>query len=321
MVHRMIIACAALALAAPASAQLAPMKMTNVFKQALKGKGRVAIPSYGISFIIAQKANANASLTAQSSMEAGLVGVDETTMRRLASEGHADLKAQLQAAGIQVASDAEAQGVLTAAATPLRPGNIDDKKIGGGITFGKTKIRKGYVAFGADAAPLTTLFESSASASPFARLGAIGGTSKLYKPADAIDALLVFPLLTVDFADTEARTGVSLAGNRRASIDSEVKFIARAESRVDTVLPASQGRFGTPGGFMLAKDYESSAPFTFGATSASAVSTDARQMMDQGYDRQKGGVRVDLPKYIALVQEAYRAYNAAIVEALRVTKS
>lgn len=279
---KLLLVLAALALAAPASAQLASMKMAGAYKQAIKGKGRVAIPSYGISFIVAQKANANASLTAQSSMEAALIGLDEATMRQLANEAHADLKAQLAAAGIAVASDQEARGVLTAASVELRPGNIDDKKIGGGITFGKTKIRKGYVTVGADTAPLTTLFQSGGVQNAFARLGSLGGSMKLYAPAEAIDSLLIFPVLTVDFADTEARTGVSLAGNRRASIDSEVRFIVRTESRVDTVLPANKGRAGTPGSWMLAKDVESNAPFTLGATSASAVSTDARQQMDQG---------------------------------------
>lgn len=317
MIRQILAFVAALALATPASAQLGPMKMSGVYKQTIKGKGRVAIPSYGISFIVAQKANANASLSAQSSMQSALVGLDEPTMRQLANEAYADLKAQLQAAGISVASEQEARGVLTAAAAELRPGNIDDKKIGGGITFGKTKIRKGYVTVGAEAAPLTKLFQSGGSQSPFAQLGSIGGTMKLYAPAEAIDSILIFPVMTVDYADTEARVGVSLAGNRRASIDSEVRFIVRAESRVDTALPMNKGRGGAPGNWLLAKDVESNAPFTLGATSASAVSTDAAQAMDRGYDRQKGGVQVDLPRYIALVQEAYRAYNATIVATLK----
>lgn len=312
-----MIVVAALGLATPAAAQLAPMKMTNVHKQTTKGKDRVAIPSYGISFVVAQKANANASISAQSSIEAALAGVDEATMRRLANEAHADLKAQLAEAGIAVATDDEARGVISAAAAELRPGNIDDKKIGGGITFGKTKIRKGYVTVGADAAPLTAVFQTGAANNPFAMMGRIGGLSKLYGPAEAIQSLLIFPVMTIDFADTEAKVGFSLAGQRRASVDSEVRFIVRAESRVDTALPMAKGRSGAPGGWTLAKDHMSDAPFTLGAKGASATSTDAKLLMDRGYDRQAGGVQVDLPKYVALVQEGYRAYNAAIVEALK----
>jgi hypothetical protein len=321
MLRSFVVVAAIVALAVPAQAQLAPMKMTGVYKQTLKGKARVAIPSYGISFITSQKANANASLTAQSSLEASLQGVDEPTMRQLADEALADLKAQLTTAGIAVASDDDARSVLVAAAAPLRPDNRDDKKIGGGITFGKTKIRKGYVTVGASAAPLTTLFQSGGTPNAFSMLSTLGNTGKLYAPAEKIDALLIFPVMTVDFADTEARTGVSLSGSRRASIDSEVRFIVRQESRVDTALPMLKGRSGAPGSFTLARNYESEEPFTLGAASASATSTDARQMMDQGYDRKSGGVRVDLPKYVALVQQAYRAYNAAIVEALKSTRS
>jgi hypothetical protein len=149
----------------------------------------------------------------------------------------------------------------------------------------------------------------------------MGGTGKLNKPAAEADALLIFPQMTVDFADVEARTGVSLAGGRRSSIDSVVKFIVRGmESKVSTVLPSADGRFGTPGGFWPAKDYMSDAPFSFGATERSAMATDmVGSAMTYGNDS-RGGVRVDLPKYVALVQEGYRAYNAAIVAAIVSTR-
>ncbi len=313
-------------LAAPAVAQLAPMKMTSVYKQALKGRGRVAVPSYGISFVTAQRASANAGLDSQTRLRSALVGVDTATMRRLANEGYADLTAQLAAAGISVVPAEEARAILAAAGTTLRPGNTDDKQAGGGLPFGKTKISKGYVVVGADAAPLTTLFGAAGGGGPFAAFGAVGGTMKLNKPAGAADALLIFPQMVVDFADVDAKTGRTLAGGKRASIDSEVKFVVRGmESKVTTQNPSADGRFGTPGGFWPAQDYESDAPFSFGATERSAMSsaTNVGGGMTSYQDSRSGGdggVRVDLPKWTALVQEAYRAYNAAIVAALVSTR-
>lgn len=324
MMRRMIVAAVALGLAAPAAAQMGPMKWTNVSKQVHSGKGRIAVGSYAINYIVSQKASANASLTAQSRMQQSLVGVDEATMRRLADEGYADLMQQLTAAGYNVVPEAETRGILQAGMVTFQPGNFADKKAGGGIPFGKTKLSKGYVSYGAKEAPLTTMFGEQKSG-PFAAFAALSsGAGKLYKPAEAADAMLIFPTMTVDFADTEARTGTTLAGGRRASIDSEVRFIVRAESKVDTILPMNKGYAGTAIPFALAKDVESDKPFVLGATDRSAMSsaTNVGGGVTSYQDSRSGpgGVQVDLSAWTALMQEAYRAYNAGIVEALRITK-
>lgn len=319
-----LLAVAALALmAAPASAQMGPIKWMNVSKQTLVGKARIGIGSYAINYVVSQRAAARASIGAQSKLEQTLVGVDEATMRRLADEAYEDLKAQMAAAGYTLVPDAETKGILQAGAVTYLPGNFADKKAGG-MAFGKKKVSKGYVTVGAGAAPLTSMF-GEPKAGAFAAFAALNsGVGKLYKPAEAADALLIFPTMTVDFADTEARTGTTLAGGRRASIDSEVRFIIRAESKVDTVLPMNKGYAGTAIPFWMAKDVESDKPFTFGPTDRSAMSSSTNVgggvTSYQDSSSGPGGVRVDLPQWTALMQEAYRAYNAGIVEALRITK-
>lgn len=316
-------AAAVLALAAPAAAQLGPIKWTNVSRQAHGGKGRVAVGSYAINYVVAQRASARAGIGAQSKMEQVLVGVDEATMRRLTDEAHADLKRQLSAAGFVLVPDAETRGILQAGAVTYLPGNFADKKAGG-MAFGKKKVSKGYLTVEAEGAPLTTMFGEVKSGA-FAAFAALNnGVGKLYRPAEAADAMLIFPQMTVDFADTEARTGATLAGGRRASIDSEVRFIVRAESKVDTVMPMNQGRAGVALPFFLARDVESDKPFTLGpterSTMSSATSVGGGMTSYQDSASDPGGVRVDLPKWTALMREAYQAYNAGIVEALRSVK-
>lgn len=310
-------------LATPAAAQLGPMKWMNVSKQAHSGKGRIAVASYAINYVVSQRASARASMGAQSKMEQTLVGVDEATMRRLTDEAYADLKQQLTAAGYAVVPDAETKGILDAGGVAYLPGNFADKKAGG-MTFGKKKVSKGYLTVGATAAPLTTMF-GEVKAGPFAALAALNsGVGKLYRPAESADAMLIFPTLTVDFADTEARVGTTLAGGRRASIDSEVRFIIRAESKVDTVMPMNKGYAGVALPFFLASDVESDKPFAFGpgerSTASSATNVGGGVTSYQDSVSGPGAVQVDLPKWTALMQEAYRSYNAGIVEALRITK-
>lgn len=320
---RLLALAALTCLATPAAAQLGPMKWIGVSKQAHSGKGRIAIGSYAINYVVSQRASARASMSASSKMEQTLVGVDEATMRRLTDEAYADLKQQLTSAGYSLVPDAETRGILDAGAVTYIPGNFADKKAGG-MTFGKKKVSKGYLSVGASSAPLTTMFGEQKSG-PFAGFAMFSsGIGKLYMPAEAADAMVIFPTMTVDFADTEARTGMTLAGGRRASIDSEVRFIVRSESKVDTVMPMNKGRAGVAIPFWLSKDVESDKPFAFGpgerSTASSATNVGGGVTSYQDSVSGPGAVRVDLPKWTALMQEAYRAYNTGIVEALRITK-
>lgn len=297
-------------LAVPAAAQTFPVKFTGQHSSHFKGKKRIAIGSYGINYIVAQKGTAVAGVGLNSKVVTGLTGVDETTMRMLADEGYADLKAQLAAAGVTLASEAEVRGALQQGGAALRPGNTESHK-DGGITIGKS-VKKASVAYGAQAAPLTDLYATGSSAGGFAGFGAfatMGKVQKLSEPGKAIDSILLFPMLTVDYADTEAKRTRTLTGARRGIVETNIAFgIRMMLTTVNVVNPGY-----TAGAFYTMKDVFVDDDFTAGPDSITAMSNDSAYLMNIVEEQKKGNVVVDLPKWTALVRAAYKAYNAAIV--------
>ena len=310
----MAVAC----LAAPLAAQTFPLKMTGQHGGLFKGRTKIAIGSYGINFIVGQKASAVAGVGLNARVVTGLKGVDEATMRRLADEGYADLRAQLAAAGIVLASEEETRGAIREAGATLLPGNTDSGR-DGGLVIGKG-VKKAYLAFGAAAAPLTDLFAASGKTGPFAMLATMGKGGKLNRPGEAIDATFIFPTLTVDYADSEVKVGRSLAGNKRGTVETDIAFGIRTDSPVNVQNPAKMG-MGTPGAFRPVKDVWTDQPFTRGATSVSAQAQNAPALMDTYSQKADGDVVVDAPAWTALVQQAYRDYNAAIVAVVREQKA
>lgn len=268
---------------------------------------KIAVLSYSINFVTGQRASANASVGTKARAGATLVGVDEGTMRRLANEAHADLKAQLVAAGIPVVDDATVAEVSRTAGITLLTGNRDENR-DGGMVIG-SGVKKAYVSLGADAAPLTDLYQGAGKVGGFGMLAALGKGNKLSKPALSLGAAFVSPSLTIDFADADARTGRTLAGSRRASVDIDAQFAVRMPSPVNIQVGQAVGIAG-PSTMMLSRDVVIPAPFT-GSAGASSTSTAG----DYGQWNPEDGANiiVDLPRWTTLVQNAFRAYNSAIV--------
>ena len=268
---------------------------------------RIAVLSYAINFVTGQRASANASVGTKARAGATLVGIDEAVMRRLADAAHADLKAQLAAAGIPVVDDATVADVSRTAGVTLLPGNRDENR-DGGMVIG-SGVKKAYVSLGADAAPLSDLYQGGGKVGGFGTLAQLGKGNKLSKPALALGAAFVSPSLTIDFADADARTSRTLAGARRASVDIDTQFVVRMPSPVNIQVGQAVGVAG-PTAMTLSRDVVIDAPFSASA-GASSMSTAG----DYGEWNPKDGANivVDLPRWTALVQSAYRAYNAAIV--------
>ena len=307
---RRIMFAAAACLAMPALAQTFPIKFTGQHSSHFKGKKRIAIASYGINYIVAQKGTAVAGVGLNSKVVTGLTGVDEKTMRMLADEGYADLRAQLAAAGVTLTSEAEVRGALQQGGATLRPGNTESHK-DGGITIGKS-VKKASVAYGAEAAPLTDIYSTGSSAGGFAGFGAfsaMGKIQKLNEPGKAIDSILLFPMLTVDYADTEAKQTRTLTGARRGLVSTNIAFgIRMMLTTVNVVNPAYNA-----GAFYTMKDVFVDDDFTASPQTITAMANDSAYAMNVIDEQKKGNVVVDLPKWTALVRAAYKAYNAAIV--------
>jgi hypothetical protein len=308
---------AALALACTVSAiaQDFPLKMTGGHGGLFKGRGRLAIPSYSINYIVAQKASAAGGVSVKARSTTILAGIDEALMRKVVDEAFEDLKAQMTAAGLPLASDAEAASVLSTSGTALAPGNTY-RGGDGGIVIGKG-IKKQFVSFGATAAPLTELFQPGGKIGGLGAIGKIGSTNKLNTPGEAIDATLIFPSLTLDFAESEVSVSRTLVGGKRASAKNEVQFSIRAESPVNIQNPAKRG-IGTPGTMRPAKDASTDVEFSTveGGTSATSQ-TNYGSLFDDGMIKNSSLVVADPAKWTELARAAYRSYNAAIVAAIK----
>ena len=300
-----LIAMAPLGASAQTAVAVPPVKLSKPNGYGMKNK--IAVLSYAVNFVTGQSASANATVGVRARAGSALIGVDEATMRRLANEAFADLKTQLAAAGIPLIDDATVAQTVQTAGVTLLAGNRDENR-DGGITIG-SGVKKAYVSVGADAAPLTDLYQSAGKVGGFGMLARFGKGNALSKPALQLGAAFISPSLTIDFADTDARVSRTLAGGRRASVDIEPQFAIRAPSPTNIQVGQAIGIAG-PTMMTLSKDVVIDAPFS---SSAGASATQSEGPYVDMKTAQAGDIVVDLPRWTALVQSAYRAYNAAIV--------
>jgi hypothetical protein len=308
----------AVACTASATAQDFSVKLTGAHGSLFKGRNRIAIPSYSINYIVAQKASAAGGVSVKAKSTTILAGIDEATMRKVADEAFADLKIQMAAAGLSLATDAEAASVLSTSGTALAPGNTY-RGGDGGMVIGKG-VKKQFISFGATGAPLTDLFQPGGKIGGLGAIGKIGSTNKLNSPGEAIDATLIFPSLTLDFAESEVSVSRTLAGGKRASASNDVQFSIRAESPVNVQNPATRG-IGTPGTMRPEKDSSTNVAFSTveGGTSATSQ-TNYGSLFDDGTIKNSSLVVADPAKWTELARAAYRSYNAAIVAAIKQAK-
>lgn len=306
----------------PAAAEPLTVKFVGQNDGMFKGHQRVVIPTYHVNFITSQQATAVATIGARTRLAMVLAGIDEPTMRKLTDEAYADLKAQFTAAGIEVVSEADAQALVATSGMERIPGNMAKAGGGPGITIGKS-LRRGYVIFGATDAPALAAYRMPESQTGFGAMavaGQIGAGGKMAKPAWELDANVLIPSLTVDFAQMEASTGQGLFG-ATANASGAVKFMIRTDSVTNTVNPAGGGRFSTPGALRMAKDSVSTTRFATIEEGGAPVRVGSMgTWVDENYQtvaRARGdAVVVDLPVWEGLVRDAYRGYNAAVVAAV-----
>jgi hypothetical protein len=296
-------------------AQTAGPKLSGSDQKFFKQRKRVAIPAYHVTYITQQQGTAVASIAARSRLNLMLEGVDDATMQALADEAHADLVAQFKAAGFDVLSDAEA--VALTAGVAAAPNNRDVVAVGPSITIGKS-VKMGWTAMGAQAAPLLTPFHNPSN-SPMGRMASMDATGKLGGAARDADAVAVIPQVVIDFADMEAKTGGDFLGRSSAGVSSNLRFGLRAGSGAQLVSAFDRGP-AFAGGWSLLTDYPMAGSFATIQEGAAGVRVGSMgATTDQNYqikDRARGdAVVVDLPAWKGLVQQAYRAQNAAIVAA------
>jgi hypothetical protein len=320
--RRALAACLAAALLAPAAAQAQtfPVKFIGGHK-ALFGAPAVGISSYQIAFITSQQGTASGGVTTKSRLTTTLANVPEETMRRLADEAYADLKAQFAAAGVTLLDEKAVQDALAKTTIERQPNNAEITRIGPTITIGKG-VKKSYAAFGAAAAPALKGLHNPAAAGGIGAAMAIASINKLAPAARANNASFISPSLVIDFGQTEAAAGRDFLGRESASVSSQLGFGVSQTSNVAIYASMNNGRGGVPGGLSLAKDVTVKTPFATVATGEGAVrALSVATVVDSNYIKQDtargDAVVVNLPVWEGLVRQAYKDYNAAIVAEYR----
>lgn len=308
---------------AAARADTFAVRMTGQHRGVLRGAA-FAIPTYHVNFVTSQQATSVASIGARTRLALVMDGPTQAVMRGLTNDAYADLRAQMEAAGLALVSIEETQGLVRASGLAPLPGNVEIAGIGPGITIGSS-LKRGWATFGPDAAPALSplLNMRGAGRTGFAAIGAIGAMNALGPVArqpGMADKVVFAPSLVLDFARMEARRpGLFSSG---ASVSGNIAFGLLAASRVTAHKPAPRGP-GTPGGFAPREDVFSETPFATVVQGGAAVRagpsfSDTVDDSYQAVQRARGdAVMIDVPVWEGLVRDAYRGYNAGIVEAVR----
>lgn len=296
-----------------------PVSFTSQRPQVMKGKPRIAVPSYSIGFIRTGEARATAggvgsSMVSRSSkIETYLTGVDDAVLTDLTEEAYQDLVAQLKAAGVDVVSAAELTGTAEFQSAPKQAA------VSGGKGKIDSRAEKGWTIHGAKSAPLVA--GMGFNPSTMGMMGLMGGLRSLNKISLATNSVMIVPQLGIDYADMESSGQQTWGGS--ASVSAETRFSINSRSRVSLsfgVGPSgdmgsldmkggiAKGSVGTPEPFAVLVHTQDK--------SDSAAVSNAFAMMGLGnmYNQKNVyAVRADPDRYKALVRAAFRGFNAAIV--------
>ncbi|MDQ8028883.1 MAG: hypothetical protein REJ23_09145 [Brevundimonas sp.] len=307
----------AAALPFTARAEAFAVRMTGQHRGLLRGEG-FAIPTYHVNFVTSQQATSVASITARTRLAMVMEGPDQALMRRLTNEAYADLRAQMETAGLALMPVEETRAMTREARLEELPGNQEIAGIGPGITIGAS-LKRGWASFGPDAAPALSALRGMRGPG-LGQIGAISALNPLNRRPEMAGKVALAPSLVLDFARMDAARPGLFGG--AASVNGNVAFGLLAESQVSAVKPARLG-MGTPGVFRVRDSVFSPTRFAELVQGGAAVRAGPSfaDTIDDSYraiQRARGdAVVIDIPVWEGLVRDAYRGYNAAVVEAVR----
>lgn len=291
-----------------AAAQTFPIRIASHDKNYFKGSSTIVLPTYQLTFITENQATAVGG-GARARNNKVLAGVDEATMRKLADEAHADLRAQFVAAGMPVASDETAQAMVAANTIPLQPDNRYVVQARGGITVNKS-LRQSYISVGATKAPLLAPYKSELAANGSNFMSMTPFNNRLVK-GQPNGTLAVVPNLVIDFANMSANVQSGPRKNTASAGGSATFGIRGVASGV--IFAKAFGKNNVFAFFIRPEaDYGVGTPFA----REDAGAADVAPLSVMGESVARGdAVIVDLPAWENLVRAAYRDYNASIVAA------
>jgi len=299
--------------------RIAPLEVQLVDDkpEVLRAKPNIAIPSYAVSFLqsgdISAYAGGRGSELVQRNVriKVALAGLDESDYRQIANEAYGDLLVRLRAAGISPITHQQLGAVKGYAEVARIPGNriSDDGYITG-------RHEQHWTVYGADQAPLV---KGMAMQTGFA---AVAGSQAVLKLVDAAydrDAVVVQPLLVLDFVQMESSGSSTFTS--RANVDANLLFAAHPRSKVDVNYAQKKGRGNIWGGLAMKQGAYSDEPFAVLSKvsentgdqslyqTVSAIGLGNMFKKSEGY-----AAVVAKDRYKALARAAYSAFNSEIVD-------
>ena len=283
---------------------------------ALRAKPRIAVPSYAVSFIQSgdvrgYAAGQGATLAQRSvSIKVALAGMSDADYRRLADEAYADLLQRLHAVGIAALDHAQMATLPDYAAVERVPGNrIADE----GYITGRAEQQ--WTVYGASDAPLV---KGMAMETGFAAVAGSQAVLQLVDVGVDLDAVIVQPLLVIDFAHMDSSGSSMFTG--RASANAQLAFGLHPRSKVDVNYAERKGRGNLWGVLTLDRGVYSDEPFAVlhkvGANDADQSFYQAAMAAGWGSMFKQSEVyaaQVAKARYMGLVRAAYAGFNSALV--------
>lgn len=169
----------------------------------IKHQPKVAVASYGVSYFYTGRTR-TLSGSGGAMINTALYGVTPEMMAEVAEAACQDLRQRLAAAGETVVGVEETRAALAAAATPMREGN----SFRGQGTFDGVTVAQRWLTVGSRTAPMVL----GSSGETNGMLAGIGTRNRLAVASAALDAIMLTPVMWLDYARMRARRGVGVEG-------------------------------------------------------------------------------------------------------------
>lgn len=286
----------------PAAARQAPSREFQVRVNVANGRyikhrPKVAVASYGVSYFYTGRTRTMSS-GGGAMINTALYGVTPEMMAEVSEAACQDLRQRLAAAGETVVGAEETRAALAAANTPMRAGNAFQ----GQGTFDGVTVAQRWMTVGSQTAPMVTGYSGEANS----MLAGIGTRNRLATASAALDAIMLTPVLWLDYARMRARRGVGVEGEVVIGIRAAPSgFIASAADPrgrlvMATLLPPDDVYSSQPYALDVASVED---PNIYRALS-NVNSSDARILADPA-------------RWTPIALDAARGYNTGLTEAVR----
>lgn len=298
-----------LASAVPAVADAAPQTVGQVSGQAfpvrvnvsngryVRHRPRVAVASYGVSYFYTGRTR-TMSGSGGAMIDTALYGVTPEMMAEVSEAACLDLRERLAAAGETVAGVDETRDALAVANTPLREGNQNQ----GRGTFDGVTVAQRWLTVGSRTAPMVTGYSGEANS----MLAGIGTRNRLAAASAALDAIVLTPVLWLDYARMRARRGVGVEGEVVVGVRAAPSgfIVSAADARGRLVMATLQ----------VAEDVYAGRSYALDVASVTDPSS-LRALMN--VNASDARIVADPARWTPLALDAARGYNAGLTGAVR----